>query len=110
MPITAFLNMSQKEHIETELTRLESLEASLISQLQDAHVQITARRAELIELTCPYKVGQVLMTRKGEIQISRVLPRRYGKRADFEMYGRRKLKSGAFHKTEVRLYDWDMRP
>ena len=99
----------EQEHIEAELKRLKSEQQSLEAQLLRTESLILARRSELIALTCPYKVGQRLSTRKGEFEIASITPHSYGKDDAYDLKGRLVLSDGRLHKAERMIYEWDLK-
>lgn len=106
--------MTKMEYTELLKVAIESLrqqEESLTAQAKNCADKRASKCRELIALTAPFQVGQRISTRKGEIEVVRLEPARYFSRThpeDFEVYGRLVLASGNLHKTERRVYDWDL--
>lgn len=105
--------MTKEERLEIERAAHEQLRReyeSLNAQANNVAKQMLERRRNIVALTCPYKVGQRVMCRKSEREISRIEPDRmsYGKPDDYQLFARVVLKNGALHKAEQKLHYFEI--
>lgn len=98
------------ENLENDVEQLRRKWESLKAQAADAFLSYQSKRTELIQRTAAYKVGQRLIVRgKFTYEITRLAPTSgTGRPREYEVFGRKVLKSGALHANEKELYSWDL--